>query len=148
MHSQTQNAQEIATLILSVLQLVAPAANRAANRGNISTQQTLFLSWLGSQREVMMTDVARWSGHSTAAATGLVDRLEKLKLVERVHAIDDRRKVLVQATPEGLKVAREFRELIEQEISGAMKEAGMGAVSTTVFRDLSAAFGKLKKRAA
>jgi predicted transcriptional regulator len=33
-----------------------------------------------------MTEIASRMGHTTAAATGLVDRLEKLGLVRRVHA--------------------------------------------------------------
>ena len=32
-------------------------------------------------------------GHSTAAATGLVDRLEKLGYVQRLHASDDKEKL-------------------------------------------------------
>ncbi len=133
---------------MSAINLVAPAVNRAARRGDISAQQTQFLYWLGCQGEATMTDIAKWNGHSTAAATGLVDRLEKLKLVERVHAIDDRRKVLVRLMPKGSDIAREFRELVEQEISAAMKDAGMSEVPTTVFRDFSTAFGVLKKKKA
>jgi len=45
-----------------------------------------------------MTDIAKKMGHSTAAATGLVDRLEKLGFVERMHSAEDRRKVFVRIT--------------------------------------------------
>ena len=40
-------------------------------------------------------------GHSTPAATGLVQRLEQLGYVSRIHEKDDRRKVTVTATPKG-----------------------------------------------
>jgi len=46
-----------------------------------------------------MTDIAKKMGHSTAAATGLVDRMEKLDFMERVHAKEDRRKIMVRITP-------------------------------------------------
>jgi len=39
-----------------------------------------------------MSGIALKMGHTTAAATGLVDRLEKLGYVQRSHALDDRRK--------------------------------------------------------
>lgn len=51
-----------------------------------------------------MTQISRLMGHSTAAATGLVDRLEKLGLAERSHASDDRRKVEVAITPKGREI--------------------------------------------
>ncbi len=50
---------------------------------------------------VTMSEVAERMDHSTAAATGLVDRLENLGYVERTHATNDRRKVLVRITPKG-----------------------------------------------
>src|SRR5688500_7413418 len=68
------------------------------SRGNISFAQFYLMSYLGTSRDLTMTDIARKMGHSTAAATGLVDRLEKLGYVERMHAADDRRKVLVKIT--------------------------------------------------
>jgi DNA-binding MarR family transcriptional regulator len=39
-----------------------------------------------------------------------VDRLEKLGLAHRVHAQDDRRKILVQTTPKGGGLVSEVRE--------------------------------------
>src|SRR6201999_347495 len=72
------------------------------SRGNISFSQFYLLSYLSTSREMTMTDIARKMGHSTAAATGLVDRMEKLGYVERAHAADDRRKVMVRITAKGL----------------------------------------------
>lgn len=69
-----------------------------------------------------MTDIARKMGHSTAAATGLVDRLEKLGYMERTHAIDDRRKVLVRVTSKGLELVSRLRDELQSQIAGAMSE--------------------------
>ena len=69
-------------------------------------------------------------GHSTAAATGLVDRLEKLGYVQRLHAAEDRRKVMVQITRKGLELVTRLRDVIASNISDAMTESnGDGAVS-------------------
>ena len=57
-----------------------------------------------------MSEIAQRMGHSTAAATGLVDRLENLGHVKRMHARDDRRKVLVQITASGSALVAEVRE--------------------------------------
>jgi len=69
-----------------------------------------------------MTDIARKMGHSTAAATGLVDRLEKLGYMERTHAIDDRRKVMVRVTSKGLDLVSRLRDELQSQIADAMAE--------------------------
>lgn len=69
-----------------------------------------------------MTDIARKMGHSTAAATGLVDRLEKLGYMERTHAIDDRRKVMVRVTSKGLDLVSRLRDELQLQIADAMAE--------------------------
>jgi DNA-binding MarR family transcriptional regulator len=61
-------------------------------------------------------------GHSTAAATGLVDRLEKLGLMERTHAVDDRRKVLVRITSRGIELVSRLRDELQNQIADAMSE--------------------------
>jgi DNA-binding MarR family transcriptional regulator len=69
-----------------------------------------------------MTDIARKMGHSTAAATGLVDRLEKLGYMERSHAIDDRRKVMVRVSSKGLDLVSRLRNELQSQIADAMTE--------------------------
>jgi len=49
-------------------------------------------------------------GHTTAAASGLVARLENLRYVVRTAAREDRRKVLVCITDKGSALVRRIRE--------------------------------------
>ncbi len=97
--------------------------SRELNRDNISFAQFFLLSYLSTSREITMTDIARKMGHSTAAATGLVDRLEKLGYMERTHAIDDRRKVMVRITAQGLDLVARLRDELQNKIADAMTEA-------------------------
>jgi DNA-binding MarR family transcriptional regulator len=96
--------------------------SRDLNRDNISFAQFFLLSYLSTSKELTMTDIARKMGHSTAAATGLVDRLEKLGYMERTHAIDDRRKVLVRITVKGLDLVSRLRDELQGRIAEAMEE--------------------------
>ena len=57
-----------------------------------------------------MSAIAQKMGHTTAAASGLVDRLENLAYVMRSVARDDRRKVMVCITPKGSALVRRIRE--------------------------------------
>jgi len=57
-----------------------------------------------------MSAIAQKMGHTTAAASGLVARLENLDYVMRSVARDDRRKVMVCITPKGSALVRRIRE--------------------------------------
>jgi DNA-binding MarR family transcriptional regulator len=92
------------------------------NRGNLSFPQFFLLTYLSSEDYLTMSAIAKKMGHSTAAATGLVDRLEKLGFVERVHAAEDRRKIMVRITSGGVELVAKMRGHIVTELSSAMAE--------------------------
>jgi DNA-binding MarR family transcriptional regulator len=73
----------------------AVAANLGLNRTDLRC-----LDWL-VDRPRSVGELSRATGLSSAATTTLVDRLEAKGFVRRVRDPDDRRKVLVEMTPEG-----------------------------------------------
>lgn len=93
------------------------------NKGSISFPQFFLLTYLSSEEYLTMSDIAKKMGHSTAAATGLVDRLEKLGYVERVHAAEDRRKIMVRITSKGVDLVSRLRAEIATDLAGIL--AGM-----------------------
>ncbi len=93
------------------------------NKGNVSFPQFFLLTYLSSEEYLTMSDIAKKMGHSTAAATGLVDRLEKLSYVERVHAAEDRRKIMVRITAKGIELVSKMRKEIASDLAGIL--AGM-----------------------
>ena len=92
------------------------------NRGNISFPQFFLLTYLSSEDYLTMSAIAKKMGHSTAAATGLVDRLEKLGFVERVHAAEDRRKIMVRITNSGTEIVSTMRQHIASELADLMDD--------------------------
>ncbi len=92
------------------------------NRGNLSFPQFFLLTYLSSEDYLTMSAIAKKMGHSTAAATGLVDRLEKLNFVERVHAAEDRRKIMVRITAEGKAIVATMRGHIATELADLMED--------------------------
>jgi DNA-binding MarR family transcriptional regulator len=93
------------------------------NKGNISFPQFFLLTYLSSEEYLTMSDIAKKMGHSTAAATGLVDRIEKLGYVERLHAAEDRRKIMVRITTKGVELVSRMRKEIANDLAGIL--AGM-----------------------
>src|SRR5438132_1132489 len=77
--------------------------------GNVSFPQFFLLAYLDQKEVLTMTAIAQKMGHTTAAASGLVARLENLGMVVRSIAREDRRKVMVCITPKGSALVRRIR---------------------------------------
>ena len=92
------------------------------NHGKISFPQFFLLAYLSSEEYLTMSDIAKKMGHSTAAATGLVDRLERLNYVERMHAAEDRRKIMVRITHKGTELVARMRGEIASNLADVMSE--------------------------
>lgn len=105
-----QDAGKLADFIMFTQRSFLLNLSRELNKGSVSYAQFFLLGYLASEQHLTMTDIAKKMGHSTAAATGLVDRLEKLGYVVRLHASDDRRKVMVQITEKGGELVNRMRE--------------------------------------
>jgi DNA-binding MarR family transcriptional regulator len=78
--------------------------------GNVSFPQYFLLTYLDQKEVLTMSAIAQKMGHTTAAASGLVARLENLGYVMRSSAPEDRRKVMVCITTKGSTLVRRIRE--------------------------------------
>ncbi len=78
--------------------------------GHVSFPQYFLLTYLDQMEVLTMSAIAQKMGHTTAAASGLVARLQNLGYVMRSHAADDRRKVMVCITARGSALVRRIRE--------------------------------------
>ncbi|PYI56087.1 MAG: MarR family transcriptional regulator [Verrucomicrobia bacterium] len=78
--------------------------------GNVSFPQFFLLAFLDQKEVLTMSAIAQKMGHTTAAASGLVARLENLDYVMRSSVREDRRKVMVCITPKGSALVQRIRE--------------------------------------
>jgi len=85
-------------------------------KDKITLPQILILQHLNSQDPVKMTDIANFMKVTTAAATGIINRLVNSGYVLRVLDEKDRRVIKVKITPKGLllmkKLALERRKTV------------------------------------
>ena len=117
-----KDASKLADFIMFTQRSFLLNLSKELNRGNVSFAQFFLLGYLAKEDYLTMTDISKKMGHSTAAATGLVDRLEKLGYVQRLHASDDRRKVMVQITRKGIDLVDKMREDIIENLVDLMDE--------------------------
>jgi DNA-binding MarR family transcriptional regulator len=116
----TVDADRLADFVLFTQRSCILNLSSELNKGNVSFPQFFLLTYLSSEEYLTMSDIAKKMGHSTAAATGLVDRLEKLSYVERTHAAEDRRKIMVRITAKGVELVSKMRREIATDLAGIL----------------------------
>jgi DNA-binding MarR family transcriptional regulator len=116
----TADTEELAGILMLIQRRFLVNLSRELGRGNVSFVQFFLLTALAQEDSMTMSEVARRMGHTTAAATGLVDRLENLHYLERAHATDDRRKVRVKITPKGVALVTRIKEDVIQNLTSIM----------------------------
>jgi DNA-binding MarR family transcriptional regulator len=94
--------------------------------GNVSFPQFFLLTYLDQKEVLTMSGIAQKMGHTTAAASGLVARLENLGYVVRSAAREDRRKVMVCITPKGSALVRRIREEMMGNLTKVMQHLSPG----------------------
>ena len=110
-HDLKASAERLADIFIVLQRSFVLNLSKELVRGRLSFPQFLLLSFLAQEPEALnMTEVARRMKHTTAAATGLVDRLEKLSLITRKQGPNDRRKVMVVITEKGRGMVQEIRQ--------------------------------------
>ncbi len=95
---------------------------RTWHRGALSLIHLNVLAVLDVQGPVAMSRLAEALDVSDASATGIVGRMEERGLVEREHATDDRRVVLVRPTERGGRVFRDLEEHRRERLTRLVQE--------------------------
>ena len=137
-HTIRKDAGKLADFIMFTQRSFLLNLSKELNKGSVSFAQFFLLGYLANENYLTMTDISKKMGHSTAAATGLVDRLEKLGYVQRLHASEDRRKVMVQITRKGIDLVERIRE----DITGSLVSL-MHDLDTNEQEALQKAYGKI-----
>src|SRR5213082_1571142 len=104
------DAERLSHIILEMQRCFVLRLSKQLAPGNVSFPQFFLLTYLDQKEVLTMSAIAQKMGHTTAAASGLVARLENLGYVVRSVAREDRRKVMVCITEKGSALVRRIRE--------------------------------------
>jgi DNA-binding MarR family transcriptional regulator len=104
------DAEQLSHIILEMQRCFLLHLCKELAPGNVSFPQYFLLAALDHKEVLTMSAIAQKMGHTTAAASGLVARLENLGYVVRSSAREDRRKVMVCITEKGSALVRRIRE--------------------------------------
>src|ERR1700741_4142426 len=115
------DAERLSHLILEMQRCFVLHLCKELAPGNVSFPQFFLLTYLDQKEVLTMSAIAQKMGHTTAAASGLVARLENLSYVVRSSAREDRRKVMVCITPKGSALVRRIREEMMGNLTKVMQ---------------------------
>jgi DNA-binding MarR family transcriptional regulator len=104
------DAERLSDIVLEMQRCFVLHLCKELAPGNVSFPQFFLLAYLDKKEVSTMSAIAQKMGHTTAAASGLVARLDNLGYVVRSIAREDRRKVMVCITPKGSALVRRIRE--------------------------------------
>ena len=116
----TDEAQHLADFILFSQRNCILKLSPELTQDKISYPQFFLLTYLAEEESLSMSNIARMMGHSTAAATGMVDKLQELGHLKRYTAAADRRKIMVRITEQGLDLVERMRGNIARDIADIM----------------------------
>lgn len=114
------DTRDLAEIILVFQRSFLNNLSAELSRGNVSFAQFFLLAALEGGDAMTMSSIAARMRHTTAAATGLVDRLEALGYVARAHGTDDRRKVMVRITARGRALVARTKEDMVHNLNAVM----------------------------
>ena len=115
-----EEVDSLASIIMIMQRRFLASLMGELSRGKVSFPQFFLLGYLCSQGPSGMSCIATLMDHSMPAATGLVQRLEKLGYVKRTTDKADRRKVLVHATPKGGRLVDGIRQEMAANLGKVM----------------------------
>ena len=87
---------------------------------NITSSQFVTLMAMFHQGRCTMGQLSSGLRVRMPTVTGLIDRLIKLDMVERVAGQQDRRKVFVELSPKGRSLIKEFKKVVKQRWGGLL----------------------------
>ena len=81
---------------------------------NVTASQAVVLNFLGEGDRILANSLRKKLQITSATMTGILDRLEKLELIERKPHPNDRRAILVCLTDQGRQCAAEINSIMVQ----------------------------------
>lgn len=115
-------AQHLADFVLFSQRNCILKLSPELSQGRVSYPQFFLLTYLAEEECLSMSSIARMMGHSTAAATGMVDKLQELGHLKRYTAAADRRKIMVRITNQGRELIERMRGNIARDLANIMAQ--------------------------
>lgn len=105
----------IAKLFFEMEKTLKRSMRRCFEDYGITMPQTFVMRVLIRSGKMKLTELSREMKLSNSTVSGIIDRLEKQQLVERIRSEKDKRIVYIKATPKFMQLHNEFLDIAEKK---------------------------------
>ena len=117
-----EQAKELLSSYLRVTQHMSRQFRSYFSQLDLTFPQALVLTVLGEEGAMPISRLAQQTGSANSTVSGIVDRLEKLDLVERVRSEEDRRVIYVALTERYRTMQSKMEPSVSAYLSKLLKE--------------------------
>lgn len=128
------NSSIIVHLIKDVHFLMKQNIKSMFDETGFTAPQIMVMANLSKHGSMRISELSEGLNLSNSTISGIVDRLEKNKYVERIRSQEDRRVVLVSLTKKSQQMMHEaFHERIEAKLDQKLVEASKEDVASIIY---------------
>jgi len=135
--------QSLPMMLYRALDVVMPPYRDLFSQFNITEQQWRVLRVLWSNNQVTSAQLAERTLLSAPSLVGIIDRLEKKGLIQRIRSTTDRRAVYIVATGSGRALQNQTLPLVEE-----IQEHMRSSLSDEEWQQLENALAKISRSVA
>ncbi len=106
--------ESVLVALRSIIRAIDLYSKELVRNHSVTGPQLLLLKEVAHIGNATVGNLAKRANLSSATVTGILDRLEKRGLVERIRSEDDRRKVFIKATEEGINLYRQAPSMLQE----------------------------------
>lgn len=113
---------EVTKLFKDVVHLLKQNMAKGFEAMGITAPQGMVIGTLSKSGKMKISDVSLHLGLSNSTVSGILDRLEKQEMVERIRSVEDKRVVYVSLTPKFQEMHQGFHKIMEENIGSILKK--------------------------
>ena len=108
---------KIAKLLQEVMLLFKHKMTKVVEDTGVTTLQMMIMGIISKEKTLKITELSGKLSLSNSTVSGIVDKMEKLGMVERARSEQDRRVVYVSISPNFVDMHQNFHKRFEENIA-------------------------------
>ncbi|MEZ0537731.1 MarR family winged helix-turn-helix transcriptional regulator [Caldicellulosiruptoraceae bacterium PP1] len=120
---EVNNGYKILKMLKQIMSMIKQRVEYQYKDFDLTGPQGMLIGILTHYGEMKISDLSEKIGLSNSTVSGIIDRLEKQQLVERVRSTEDRRVVYVRVTSKFEKMFQQYFKDIEKRFEESINKA-------------------------
>ena len=116
----TNESMEVITLIKEVMSLMKHSMSKGFDHEGMTMPQGMVIGTLSRCGKMKINELSKNLGLSNSTVSGIIDRLEKQEIVERIRSDEDKRVVYVSISPKFESLHQGFHKKMEEGVRNIM----------------------------